>query len=223
MNRAREEVRKGLGLNTFYLLGHSWGSFLAIGYASKYQNHLKALVLCNADIYETGANQSYQGILIATLLKKYLSIQNMRIPLGWDKLNNYTNPELNRKIMAKAMPVFIKEHYCRLDTLPDPVLRSKIHAEAARNKYNRYLTRDMNRVDYEPYLKKITVPTLFIGSQYDYMNPADYDKMKNAIGSKYAKVYVCPNGAHFDMWDDTANFFRELNRFIKDVDKMGKE
>ncbi len=218
-----EEVRKGLGLNSFYLLGHSWGSLLAIGYASKYQNHLKALVLCNADIYGTGANQSYQGILIANIVEKIPEYAKYADSIRLDKLNNYTNPELNGKIMAKAMPFFIKEHYCRLDTLPDPVLRSKIHAEAARNKYNRHLTRDMNRVDFEPYLKKITIPTLFIGSQYDYLNPADYDKMKNAIGSKYAKVYVCPNGAHFDMWDDTANFFRELNRFIKDVDKMEKD
>jgi len=36
-----EQVRKGLGLEEFYLFGHSWGGMLGIEYALKYQKHLK--------------------------------------------------------------------------------------------------------------------------------------------------------------------------------------
>ncbi len=32
-----EQVRKGLGLDNFYLLGHSWGGMLAMEYLDKYQ------------------------------------------------------------------------------------------------------------------------------------------------------------------------------------------
>ena len=35
-----EAVRKGLGLDQFYLLRHSWGGLLAIEYGLKYQEHL---------------------------------------------------------------------------------------------------------------------------------------------------------------------------------------
>jgi len=35
-----EQVRKGLGLDNFYLLGHSWGSMLAMEYLQKYQSHV---------------------------------------------------------------------------------------------------------------------------------------------------------------------------------------
>ncbi len=44
-----EEVRKGLGLEEFVLLGHSWGGILGIEYALKHQHegHLKALVVSN--------------------------------------------------------------------------------------------------------------------------------------------------------------------------------
>lgn len=214
-----EEVRKALGLDTFYLLGHSWGSLLAMTYASKYQGHLKGLILCNADIYGTGSHQNYQAILIANIVEKIPEYAQYADSIRLGKLDNYTNRELMGKIMDKAKPMFIKEHYCRIDPPPDPVERSKIHSMGSKNMYNRYLTRDMNRFEFEPLLKKITVPTLFLGSQYDYMNPADYDKMKSVISSKFSKKYICPNGSHFDMWDDSTNFFRELNTFIKQVDK----
>lgn len=218
-----EEVRQGLGLDSFYLLGHSWGSLLAIGYAAKYQNHLKGLVLSNIDIYGTGANQSYQAKLIADIVEKIPEYSKYGDSIRMGSMNNYKNAELFATIMAKVMPIFIKEHYCRLDSLPDPVMRSKMHSLALANDYNEYLTIDMNGLDFEPYLKKITIPTLFLGSRNDYLNPADYEKMKNVIGSKYAKIYICPNGSHFDMWDDTDNFFRELNGFITGVDKMKKK
>ncbi|MEJ7674966.1 MAG: alpha/beta fold hydrolase [Chitinophagaceae bacterium] len=42
-----EQVRKGLGLENFYLLGHSWGSMLAMEYLQKYQSHVKGAVLSN--------------------------------------------------------------------------------------------------------------------------------------------------------------------------------
>jgi proline iminopeptidase len=42
-----EAVRKGLGLEQFYLLGHSWGGMLAIEYSLAYRENLKGLVISN--------------------------------------------------------------------------------------------------------------------------------------------------------------------------------
>ena len=42
-----EEVRQGLGLDQFVLLGHSWGGILAMEYALNYQQHLRGLVISN--------------------------------------------------------------------------------------------------------------------------------------------------------------------------------
>src|SRR5699024_7020590 len=50
IDRFREEVenvRRELGLENFYLLGQSWGGFLGIEYALKYQSALKGLILSN--------------------------------------------------------------------------------------------------------------------------------------------------------------------------------
>ena len=44
-----EQVRKALNLDqdNFYLYGQSWGGILALEYALKYQDHLKALIISN--------------------------------------------------------------------------------------------------------------------------------------------------------------------------------
>ena len=44
-----EEVRQGLALDDFVIVGHSWGGILAIEYALKHQHeaHLRAIVVSN--------------------------------------------------------------------------------------------------------------------------------------------------------------------------------
>lgn len=52
-----EQVRKGLGLEKFYLYGQSWGGMLAMEYLQKYQDHVKAAVISNM----TAGMKSYTG------------------------------------------------------------------------------------------------------------------------------------------------------------------
>ena len=42
-----ETVRKAMGLGRVHLLGHSWGGWLGIEYALKYQRNLRSLILSN--------------------------------------------------------------------------------------------------------------------------------------------------------------------------------
>jgi proline iminopeptidase len=65
-------------------------------------------------------------------------------------------------------------------------------------------------------LKNIIVPTLVIGGMNDEMNPADMKREGNLIPK--SRTYLCPNGSHMSMYDDQQNYFRELIKFLKDVD-----
>src|SRR4029077_5828123 len=69
IDRFREEVgqvRAGLGLENFYLLGHSWGGMLGIEYALKYQKHLKGFVLSSMTA-SVPSYMDYAGKLRAAL------------------------------------------------------------------------------------------------------------------------------------------------------------
>ncbi len=60
-----EQVRTALGLNkdNFYLLGHSWGGWLAQQYALKYQDNLKALIISNAMSSSPAYNKYAEEVL----------------------------------------------------------------------------------------------------------------------------------------------------------------
>lgn len=83
-----EQVRQGLGLEDFYLLGHSWGGMLAMEYLQKYQDHVKGAVLSNMTAgiksYVAYAAKLKQELFTPQEIKKYDSL---------DKLQLYDSPE----------------------------------------------------------------------------------------------------------------------------------
>ncbi len=91
-----EQVRKGLGLDHFYLLGHSWGSMLAMEYLQKYQGHVKGAVLSNM----TAGIKSYVTYS-AKLKKQFLSPQDIATYDSLDKRKAYNTPEFQNLLMDK--------------------------------------------------------------------------------------------------------------------------
>ena len=209
-----EEVRKVLGLDHFYLLGHSWGSMLAMEYVYKYQQHVKAAVLSNM----TAGIKSYLPYA-EELKKKYLTVGDIATYDSLDKLKAYQSPEYQNLLMSKLYTQTI----CRLplENWPEPLMR-------AFKKANQSIYIQMQGVDefhvtgnfkdWEMWdrLPGIKIPTLVIGGMYDEMNPVDMKKEGQLIPD--SRTYLCPNGSHMSMYDDQQNYFTNLIGFLKDVE-----
>ncbi|MDB5154423.1 MAG: alpha/beta fold hydrolase [Mucilaginibacter sp.] len=209
-----EQVRKGLGLENFYLLGHSWGSMLAMEYLQKYQSHVKAAVLSNM----TAGIKSYISYT-ATLKNKFFSASERTTYDSLYKMGKYDSPQFQELLMSKLYTHVI----CQLpvDKWPEPLMR-------AFNKANEHIYIQMQGVDefhvsgnfrnWEMWdnLHNITVPTLVIGGMNDEMNPVDMKREGKLIPN--SRTYLCPNGSHMSMYDDQQNYFTNLIKFLKDVD-----
>ena len=85
-----EEVRQGLGLDQFVLLGHSWGGILAMEYALNYQQHLRGLVISNM----TAGTQSYLK-RTAALKVQMLSPDLLARLNAMEAAKDYDNPEIH--------------------------------------------------------------------------------------------------------------------------------
>jgi proline iminopeptidase len=121
------------------------------------------------------------------------------------------------------MENFYIYHLLRMppDQWPDPLLRSL-------NKINKKIyiplqgpselgtSGKLVKWDRTADLPKIIVPTLAIGARYDTMEPAQMEKI--AHGVKKGRYLFCPNGSHFDLYDDQSVYMTGVIQFMRDVD-----
>jgi len=214
VNRFREEVeqvRVMLGLNNFYLLGQSWGGMLGIEYALKYQRCLKALIISNM----TASISAYV---------KYINKLRQKFPPGirevlekYEAKEEYDAPEYQEVLFNQLY----SKHICRLDPWPEPFARAFKHLNTevynTMQGPNEFVVtgtfKDWNRWNE---IQNIKVPTLLLVGRYDTMSVEDIQRMGKIIPN--SRVAVCENGSHLSMYDDQETYFRELLKFIKDVE-----
>ncbi|WAH36948.1 proline iminopeptidase-family hydrolase [Alicyclobacillus dauci] len=205
-----EEVRRYLGLESFYLLGQSWGGALAIEYALEYQENLAGLIISNM----TASIPSYLKYINALrdLLPKDI-VDTMR---AYEEKGDLDAPQYIDLVTEHLY----KQHICRCDPWPDAVNRAFAHTNAQvyntmQGAHEFVFTGNLKDWDRWPDLHKIHVPTLVVSGRHDSMNPADIEEMGRRIPN--ARVAICENGSHMSMWDDTEAYFRYIKDFVHAV------
>lgn len=206
-----EQVRLGLGLDDFFLYGHSWGGVLGIEYALKFQRHLKALIISDM----TASTSSYE---------KYLNRLRLRFPLGIRKmLEEYeARGEYGAAEYQEAMDkYFYNKYMCRLKPWPEPFVRAIRHTntevfDTIHGPNEFVATGTAKGWDRWKDLTDIKVPTLLLVGRYDTMSVRDIQSMARLMPN--SRVVVCRNGSHLCMYDDQQTYFRGLLEFVKDVE-----
>jgi proline iminopeptidase len=206
-----EEVRRGLGLDQFVLYGQSWGGILAIEYALNYQQHLRGLVISNM----TAGTQSYLK-RIASLKKQLLTAEQAARLDALAAAQDYENPEYEKIVMERLYPQML----CRTNPWPEPVSRAfrlanqKIYNQM-QGKSEFEVTGNLKNWERWDRLHEIKVKALTMGANHDEMDPDDMRKMAKLMPN--ATYAICPNGSHLALWDDQANYFRDLLAFLAKV------
>jgi len=211
-----EQVRKALKLDrsNFYLYGQSWGGILALEYALKYQQNLKALVVSNMVASIPAYNRYAADVLMPAMDQKALAEVKQLEAKG-----RYDDPRYE----ALLMQHFYVDHILRMpaDQWPDPVLRAfaKINKKIyvpMQGPSEMGASGKLVNWDRTADLSQITVPTLAIGARYDTMEPAQMEKI--AKGVKKGRYLYCPKGSHLALYDDQQVYMTGLTQFILDVD-----
>ena len=213
-NRFRDEVeqvRMGLGLDGFYLYGHSWGGILGIEYALKHQSHIKALIISNM----TASEASYEKHL--NRLRRKFPLEARKILEKHEDLEEYDASEYQDTMHR----FFYSQYMCRLDPWPEPLTRSIRHTNAEVFNIihgpNEFVATGREK-DWDRWnqLRHIMVPTLLLVGRYDTVSVQDVQKMSKLIPS--CCLGICRNGSHLSMYDDQQAYFNILLDFIRKVE-----
>ena len=211
-----EQVRQALSLgpDNFYLYGHSWGGWLGVEYALKYQQHLKGLILSNSMASSPAYNAYAHHVLMPEIDPEALAEIK-----ALESAGDYANP--------RFMELLIAEHYVNHilrmppDKWPEPVTRSfdKLNQDiyvSMQGPSELGLSGQLADWDRTTEIHTIQTPTLVIASRYDTMDPAHLEWMARELPN--GRYHFCPNGSHMCMYDDTEAYFQGLIDFLYAVD-----
>lgn len=203
-----EQVRKGLGLENFYLYGHSWGGMLAYEYALKYPQHLRGVVISNM----VASIPRYEAYVAR--FHNELTPDERKTMQKYEAANNYDAPEYQKIVLDR---IYTK-HICRLDPWPAPVqlgfrfLNTRIY-NYLQGPNEFVITGTLKKWDRTRDLKNINTRALLMGARYDEMDPDEMRRIASAMPN--ARAVISDRGSHLCMYDDQEWYFRELISFLK--------
>jgi proline iminopeptidase len=205
-----EEVRRALGLENFYLYGHSWGGILAYEYALKYGQHLKGVVISSM-VASTASYEKYVAKLRAQFppaVQKTLA--------QYEAKGDYDAPEYQQIIEEQLYSQYI----CRVDPWPAPLELTLRFINAKIYNYlqgpNEFvITGTLKNWDRTADLGKIKTRALVMGARYDEMDPDEIRHIATLMPD--ARAAISARGSHLAMYDDQEWYFGELIRFLREA------
>lgn len=197
-----EQFRLGLELKKFVLIGHSWGSKLAMNYATKYQDAVSALILLNP----TSADDNGTQIFYKEMIKRIDRKKNLLQPLfnfeDFEKLDDHEIDDLYKVLFSVYFYDQKNVEYLTLKT-------NKISARSG------FKCRDiLNResINLFPALKLLKIPTLIVHGNQDIMPKLAIHEIKEAIPN--TQIVYLEQCGHFPYIEKPKELFSAIRQFL---------
>lgn len=203
-----EALRQYLGLGKIFLLGMSYGGFVAQKYALKYQEHLQGLILCSTC-------PSYRYFETSPI-----AVQKLGTPeqVEYQKRSRAKYQKRTADDMRESFRVMGSLYHYNYDkqAVEEATARAIYSPEVSM--HQRSAAGDLRDFNYLPELHKITVPTLVLGAEQDHITPIEHTyEIANAI--KHAEVIVISESGH-EIGDDHPEItFPAIRDFVARNDK----
>lgn len=210
-----DQVREALGLDAenLVLLGHSWGGILAMEYALRHQDKLKAVVISSmmssAPAYSRYATEVLMPQIDPDQLAEIRAIEANR---------DFANP----RYMELLVEAFYVHHVLRMPAAewPEPVNYAfaninqacylKMQGPSELGMWPEATLADWDRT---ADLVNITIPAFVIGARYDTMDPTFLEMMGEKLPN--GSAFICPEGSHMALYDDQEAYFGALLGFLQ--------
>lgn len=202
-------VREGLGLESFHLLGHSWGGWLALEYALRRPPGLSSLVLASTCA-------SLPAFAAETRrLKESLPTEVQEVIDRHEASGVTDDPAYVQATMAYAT-----RWMCRLDPFPEHLMRSISNLSG--DVYNTMqgpewnVTGNLKDWDITARLGEIELPVLITSGRFDEMTPALTKPLVDGIQG--AEHVLFEESAHVAMVEEPDRYRDILESFLRRVE-----
>ncbi|KAH9843848.1 proline iminopeptidase [Rhodofomes roseus] len=201
-------LMKHIGIETYDVLGHSWGSMLGLEIAVRQPTGLRRLILSSGlasmKLWEEATRK-----LLNTLPPDVVETINKH-----ERAGTFDSPEY-----AEAMVAYNQQFVCRLDPYPPEVLATFKALEdptvygTMEGPSEFTITGSLKTWNITPQLPKITVPVLITNGAYDEAADSVIAPVWKALPR--VKWYTFPDSSHMAQWEERAKFMQVIAGYVK--------
>jgi proline iminopeptidase len=207
--RELDSLRAHLGYPKVHLLGHSWGTIIAVEYYRVHPEHVASLTLASAAL-DIPAWERNAKRLVGTL-----SDSAQRAIRARERQGRFDAPDYQA-----ALGEFYGKYVWRHPVQADLDSTMKTVNEAIYNYMQGpsefTITGTLKSYDGTPLLKDITVPTLYTVGEFDEADPPTIKRFAQMTPG--AQVVVLPGAAHLTPWDARDESIRTVRTFLRVAD-----
>ena len=206
-------IRKALDLEEIHILGHSWGTMLAVDYMLNVQPEgIKSLIFsapCLSSSHWQKDQRSYLKELPQDIQETIIKAEK--------------NNEFNSKDYQDAMRVYYEKHLCRLNPWPQVLMKSFKMTSYEIYKYmwgasEFTMTGTLKNYERVKELKKINIPTLFTCGQFDEATPQAASYYQENLPS--SELFVFNDASHNHHLEKTGLYLSIVQDFIERVENQ---
>ncbi|CEG28708.1 alpha/beta fold hydrolase [Bacillus sp. B-jedd] len=199
-----DQLRQLLGFDKITIHGSSYGGFISLEYALKYQCHLE-----HAFLNVTSANNDHHYAAIENAM-------NSNLPgIDRDMLDRLFNGRVSSNEEFKEMYTAILPLYAAVEF--DPVAAQKkldsIHYHYAT--HNAAFSENLPAYDVRSRLGEIQVPVMVTGGRLDWIVPAD-NAEEIAAGISKSKLVIFEKNGHSLVREESAKYIALVREFINE-------
>ncbi len=205
-------VREELGLQKVHILGHSWGSMLAVEYMlTKKPRGVVSLILAGP------ALSIPKWLEDANRLRADLPSEVQAVLSRHEEAGTYDSEEY-----LQASMEFYRRHLCRLDPWPEEMLQTTDQFGFAvyRTMWGPsefYATGTLKDFDRSDRLHEIDVPTLLTVGRYDEATPETAAWYQSLMPD--ARLVVFENSSHMTMLEEPEHYVQVVGDFLREVEQ----
>lgn len=204
-----DSLRSHLGVERWHVLGHSWGTMLALEYYRAHPERVMSLVLASA-VFDVPAYERHVRELLASSPD---SLQ--RLVKKAEATGKFDDPDYQRAMnQFYAQYVFRRPVQADLDSLFSTVNQKLYAYMQGPSEFT--ITGTLKHYDATSFLPQVNVPALFTAGEFDEVGPEIVQgfvaKVPGAIYAEFA------GAAHITPWDARDENVKVVRAFLKSAD-----
>ncbi|HET8963783.1 MAG TPA: alpha/beta hydrolase, partial [Chitinophagales bacterium] len=205
-----DSIRKFFGLEKLNIISHSWGSLVAINYASDFPENITSLILLDPIPANTSYNNQMNA-LISERTSSYDSVERARIMQTEEFKNGKSDAIL------QLMKLAFKINFCDTSSLEKLKLELPENYAVAALSYEGWM-KEMKNYDVTPLSKSIQCPVYILYGVCDVIPVEAAVQIQNLIPNSEIKIYA--DAGHFCFIEQNQRSIKDIQHFLKSVSKL---